>query len=100
MERRRVLEGLFDAWSIWGKIVLISIIILTIRGEIGSDFKTNKLINPLLNRHEVSAMVSRTQVTKTRRANKRKKAGKKRKHDNINKGTTPKFDIHPEKKSK
>ncbi len=39
-------------------------------------------------------MVSRTGVTKVRRANKKKAAGAKRKASNKNKGTTPKFAIH------
>ena len=43
-------------------------------------------------------MVSNTAVTKTKRENKKNKAGKKRKALNNNKGTTPKFSIHPEKK--
>ncbi|MGB0452853.1 MAG: hypothetical protein ACPGJV_03990 [Bacteriovoracaceae bacterium] len=42
-------------------------------------------------------MVSLTRITKTKRANKRKKMGKKRKAANRNKGTTPKFAIHQDK---
>jgi hypothetical protein len=45
-------------------------------------------------------MVSRTRVTRNRRANKKSKMGKKRKALNNNKGTTPKFSIHPEKEEK
>jgi len=41
-------------------------------------------------------MVSRTKVTETRRANKTKNSGAKRKAQNRNKGTTPKFEIHTE----
>ena len=43
-------------------------------------------------------MVSNTAVTRNRRRNKLKKMGAKRKAENRNKGTTPKFSIHPEKK--
>ncbi|EQC50353.1 hypothetical protein M899_2532 [Bacteriovorax sp. BSW11_IV] len=43
-------------------------------------------------------MVSRTKATWTRRDRKTKNAGAKRKAANRNKGTTPKFSIHPEKK--
>ncbi len=39
-------------------------------------------------------MVSRTKVTTTRRENKKKAMGAKRKASNKNKGTTPKFPIH------
>jgi hypothetical protein len=39
-------------------------------------------------------MVSRTRVTRNKRAAKLKKMGKKRKAMNRNKGTTPKFAIH------
>ena len=39
-------------------------------------------------------MVSRTRVTKNKRANKKAKSGKRRKTENKNKGTTPKFSIH------
>ena len=39
-------------------------------------------------------MVSKTKATKTRRANRRKNMGVKRKAANKNKGTTPKFAIH------
>ncbi|MEX0798954.1 MAG: hypothetical protein WD025_05900 [Bacteriovoracaceae bacterium] len=42
-------------------------------------------------------MASNTQITKTRRALKLKKMGKKRKNKNENQGTTPKFAIHKEK---
>ncbi|WP_267890245.1 hypothetical protein [Halobacteriovorax marinus] len=42
-------------------------------------------------------MVSNTRITKTRRANKKVKAGAKRKAANRNKGTTPKFAIHQDK---
>lgn len=42
-------------------------------------------------------MVSNTRITKTKRANKRKKQGQKRKAANRNKGTTPKFAIHLDK---
>ena len=41
-------------------------------------------------------MVSRTCVTSNRRLRKAKNAGAKRKAENRNKGTTPKFSIHPE----
>jgi hypothetical protein len=41
-------------------------------------------------------MVSRTKVTKRRRANKKKKMGAKRKATDRNVGTTPKFKIHEE----
>ena len=40
-------------------------------------------------------MVSRTRVTKNKRANRKSKMGKRRKAENRNKGTTPKFSIHP-----
>jgi hypothetical protein len=43
-------------------------------------------------------MASNTTQTRCRRNLKAKKAGAKRKHANENKGTTPKFSIHPEKK--
>ncbi|MFW5887200.1 MAG: hypothetical protein ACOCUH_00195 [Bacteriovoracia bacterium] len=43
-------------------------------------------------------MASNTRITKTRRALKQRKAGAKRKAQNRNKGTTPKFAIHPDKK--
>lgn len=43
-------------------------------------------------------MVSNTAVTRNKRENKKIKSGKKRKAANNNKGTTPKFSIHPEKK--
>ena len=43
-------------------------------------------------------MVSNTAMTRVKRSNKLKKAGKRRKAANNNKGTTPKFSIHPEKK--
>ena len=43
-------------------------------------------------------MVSNTRVTKIKRANRKKKQGQRRKAENRNKGTTPKFSIHPEKK--
>ena len=43
-------------------------------------------------------MVSNTRITKNRRANRKKNMGKKRKAANENKGTTPKFAIHPDKK--
>ena len=43
-------------------------------------------------------MVSRTKVTENRRRNKKVKSGKVRKAHNKNKGTTPKFAIHEEKK--
>ena len=43
-------------------------------------------------------MVSKTGVVKAIRSRKKTKAGKKRKAENNNKGTTPKFSIHPEKK--
>jgi hypothetical protein len=39
-------------------------------------------------------MVSRTCVTTNRRLRKKKNAGAKRKAENKNKGTTPKFAIH------
>ena len=42
-------------------------------------------------------MVSRTAVTRNRRRNKLKKMGAKRKAENRNKGTTPKFAIHLDK---
>jgi hypothetical protein len=42
-------------------------------------------------------MVSRTRVTKNKRANKKKNSGAKRKAADRNKGTTPKFAIHPAK---
>ena len=42
-------------------------------------------------------MASNTKQTKIIRKNKRKKAGAKRKAENRNKGTTPKFAIHPDK---
>ena len=42
-------------------------------------------------------MVSNTAMTRVKRSNKLKKAGKRRKAANNNKGTTPKFSIHPEK---
>lgn len=42
-------------------------------------------------------MVSRTCVTETRRAIRKKNAGVKRKAANKNKGTTPKFKIHLDK---
>ena len=45
-------------------------------------------------------MVSNTAVTRNRRRNKLKKMGSKRKADNRNKGTTPKFAIHLEKVEK
>lgn len=43
-------------------------------------------------------MVSNTRISKIKRANKKKKMGQKRKAKNNNKGTTPKFSIHPDKK--
>jgi hypothetical protein len=43
-------------------------------------------------------MVSNTKITEIRRANKRKNMGKRRKAQDRNKGTTPKFAIHPAKK--
>ena len=42
-------------------------------------------------------MVSRTRVTRNRRAARAKQAGKKRKAQNRNKGSTPAFSIHPGK---
>lgn len=42
-------------------------------------------------------MASRTMQTRCRRRLKLKKMGKKRKAANRNKGTTPKFSIHPDK---
>lgn len=42
-------------------------------------------------------MVSRTRVTRNRRANKKAASGKRRKARNENKGTTPKFAIHQDK---
>ncbi len=45
-------------------------------------------------------MVSRTRVTQNRRDNKKAKCGKRRKAENNNKGTTPKFAIHLDKKDK
>tara|TARA_Y100001954_G_scaffold47369_1_gene49639 strand:- start:4433 stop:4576 length:144 start_codon:yes stop_codon:yes gene_type:complete len=42
-------------------------------------------------------MVSNTAVTRNRRRNKLKKMGSKRKAENKNKGTTPKFSIHLDK---
>ena len=42
-------------------------------------------------------MASNTQQTRTRRALKLKKMGKKRKNKNENQGTTPKFPIHKDK---
>ncbi len=45
-------------------------------------------------------MVSRTRVTRNRRDNKKTKMGKRRKAENNNKGTTPKFAIHLEKTDK
>ena len=42
-------------------------------------------------------MVSRTRVTRNKRANRVKKMGQKRKARNRNKGSTPAFSIHPEK---
>ena len=47
---------------------------------------------------KVGKMVSNTAVTRNKRENKKAKAGKKRKAANNNKGTTPKFSVHPEKK--
>ena len=41
-------------------------------------------------------MVSRTCITENKRLRKSKNAGAKRKAANRNKGTTPKFAIHPE----
>lgn len=43
-------------------------------------------------------MASNTQITKCRRRLKLKKAGSKRKAADRNKGSTPKFAIHPDKK--
>ena len=43
-------------------------------------------------------MVSNTGVLKAVRASKKSKSGKKRKTANNNKGTTPKFKVHPDKK--
>ncbi|RLA60262.1 MAG: hypothetical protein DRQ89_13060 [Epsilonproteobacteria bacterium] len=43
-------------------------------------------------------MVSNTKVLKNRRRNKKKNMGKERKAANKNKGTTPKFAIHEDKK--
>lgn len=43
-------------------------------------------------------MASLSQITKTRRALRDKKMGKKRKKKVAKQGTTPKFPIHPEKK--
>ena len=43
-------------------------------------------------------MASRTKVTETKRAIKKKNAGAKRKALNRNKGTTPKFAVHTDKK--
>lgn len=43
-------------------------------------------------------MVSKTGALRAIRAKKKTKAGKKRKAANNNKGTTPKFSVHPEKK--
>ena len=45
-----------------------------------------------------SFMVSKTGALKAIRSRKKTKAGKKRKAANNNKGTTPKFSVHPEKK--
>ena len=42
-------------------------------------------------------MASNTKQTKVIRKNKKKKMGAKRKAENRNKGTTPKFSVHPEK---
>ncbi len=42
-------------------------------------------------------MASRTKETETKRSNKLKKSGAKRKKANRNKGTTPKFAVHQEK---
>jgi len=43
-------------------------------------------------------MVSNTAVTRLRRENKKVKSGARRKAKDRNKGTTPKFPIHEEKK--
>jgi len=43
-------------------------------------------------------MVSNTKITEVRREIRKKNMGKKRKAAMKNKGTTPKFNIHPEKK--
>jgi hypothetical protein len=43
-------------------------------------------------------MVSNTKVLKNKRRNKKKNTGKERKAANKNKGTTPKFAIHEDKK--
>ena len=43
-------------------------------------------------------MVSNTGSTRIKRENKKAKSGKKRKANNRNKGTTPKFSVHVEKK--
>lgn len=45
-------------------------------------------------------MVSRTRVTRNKREAKKTKSGKRRKAENNNKGTTPKFAIHLEKTDK
>jgi len=47
---------------------------------------------------KVKIMGSRTMKTRNIRRNKSTKQGKKRKHENNNKGSTPKFAIHPDKK--
>ncbi|MDD0853706.1 hypothetical protein HBN50_11400 [Halobacteriovorax sp. GB3] len=42
-------------------------------------------------------MVSLTRITRNKRSARKKKMGAKRKAANRNKGTTPKFAIHPDK---
>ncbi|GAB4023724.1 MAG: hypothetical protein Fur0010_26930 [Bdellovibrio sp.] len=43
-------------------------------------------------------MVSNTRITEIRRELRKRNMGKKRKAQMKNKGTTPKFSIHPDKK--
>ncbi|MBT4792757.1 MAG: hypothetical protein HON90_14375 [Halobacteriovoraceae bacterium] len=51
----------------------------------------------LINKLKEVDMSSNTTQTRTKRRMKKKKSGAKRKHANENKGTTPKFAIHPDK---
>ncbi len=67
-------------------------IFLTMRLEMGTNVSHKLIVFRSL------VMSSRTKVTETRRAINKKNAGAKRKKEDRNKGTTPKFPIHQDKK--
>jgi hypothetical protein len=70
------------------------------RNILTSDAILDKNITLELNKsikHKDIDMASNTTQTRTIRKKKLKKSGSKRKHANENKGSTPKFAIHPDK---